>query len=52
MAMTIFLLLLIAAFVGIVVWVFGRARKARFAKGSRIPLDDDKHQEPSDRGRQ
>jgi cbb3-type cytochrome oxidase subunit 3 len=44
MAMTIFMLLLIAAFTGIVLWVFGRSRKARFEKDARIPLDDDKSQ--------
>ena len=48
MAASIFLLLLIAAFVGIVVWVFGRDREARFAKNSRIPLDDEKNQKPPD----
>ena len=32
MGATIYLLILIAAFIGIVVWVFGRKRKARFAK--------------------
>jgi LPXTG-motif cell wall-anchored protein len=37
---TIYLLILIAAFIGIVIWVFGRKRKARFAKDARIPLDD------------
>lgn len=36
------LLILIAAFIGIVVWVFGRKRKARFAKDARIPLEDGK----------
>ena len=36
------LLILIAAFIGIVVWVFGRKRKERFAKDARIPLDDGK----------
>jgi cbb3-type cytochrome oxidase subunit 3 len=46
MAATILPLLLIAAFVGIVVWVFGRDRKARFAKASRIPLDDETNQKP------
>jgi cytochrome c oxidase cbb3-type subunit IV len=39
---TIYLLILIAAFIGIVVWVFGRKRKARFAKDARIPFDDGK----------
>ncbi len=45
MAMTIFLLLLIAAFIGIVVWAFGRNRKARFAKSARIPLEDSENQQ-------
>lgn len=40
--LTIYLLLLIAAFVGIVVWVFGRKRKARFEKDAKIPFDDGK----------
>jgi cbb3-type cytochrome oxidase subunit 3 len=39
---TIYLLILIAAFMGIVIWVFGRKRKARFEANARIPLDDDK----------
>ena len=42
MAMTMFMLLLIAIFTGIVLWVFGPGRKARFEKDARIPLDDDK----------
>ena len=29
---------LVAAFVGIVIWVFGRKRKARFEANARIPL--------------
>ena len=40
--LTIYLLLLIAAFVGIVVWAFGRKRKARFEKDAKIPFDDGK----------
>ena len=40
--MTIYLLILIAAFIGIVVWVFGRKRKARFDKDAQIPFDDRK----------
>ena len=40
MGATIYLLILITAFIGIVVWVFGRKRKARFEKDARIPLDD------------
>lgn len=42
MAATLYLLILIAAFIGIVIWVFGRKRKARFEADARIPLDDDK----------
>ena len=48
MGMTMLLLILIAAFTAIIVWVFGRNRKARFAKDARIPLDD-KNQEPPGR---
>lgn len=39
--LTVYLLILLAAFVGIVVWAFGRKRKARFEENSRIPLDKD-----------
>ena len=42
MAATIYLLILIAAFIGIVIWAFGRKRKARFEADARIPLDDNK----------
>ena len=42
MGATIYLLILITAFIGIMVWVFGRKRKARFEKDARIPLDDGK----------
>jgi cytochrome c oxidase cbb3-type subunit IV len=41
-ARTIDLLILIAAFIGIVVWVFSRKRRARFEANARIPFDDDK----------
>jgi len=34
--------LLIVAFVAIVVWAFGRKRKARFEKDAKIPFDGDK----------
>jgi cytochrome c oxidase cbb3-type subunit 4 len=40
--LTIYLLILIAAFVGIVIWVFGRKRKGRFEKDAKIPFDDEK----------
>ena len=42
MGMTILLLLLLGAFTAIVIWVFGRKRKARFEANARIPLDHDK----------
>ena len=40
MEAAIYLLILIATFIGIVAWAFARKRKARFAKDARIPLDD------------
>ena len=46
MAMSILLLLLIAAFVAIIFWVFDRNRKARFAKHARIPLDENGPEPP------
>jgi cytochrome c oxidase cbb3-type subunit 4 len=48
MAGTIYLLILIAAFVGILVWVFGRKRKARFDADARIPFDDGKGNQRKD----
>jgi cytochrome c oxidase cbb3-type subunit 4 len=39
---TIYLLILVAAFIGIVIWAFGRKRKVRFEADARIPFDDDK----------
>jgi cytochrome c oxidase cbb3-type subunit 4 len=42
METTIYLLILIAAFVGVVIWAFGRKRKARFEKDAEIPIDDKK----------
>ena len=39
---TIYLLILIAAFAGIVIWAFGRQRKKPFEKDARIPFEDDK----------
>jgi cytochrome c oxidase cbb3-type subunit 4 len=38
-AVTIYLLILVAAFMGIVIWVLGRKRKARFKANVRISLD-------------
>jgi cytochrome c oxidase cbb3-type subunit 4 len=40
MNVTIYLLVLIAVFIGIVVWVFTRKRKARFERDARIPFED------------
>jgi cytochrome c oxidase cbb3-type subunit 4 len=40
-AETIYLVILVAAFVGIVIWVFGRKRKARMEANARIPLRDE-----------
>ena len=42
MAGTIYLLILVAAFIGIVIWEFSRKRKARFEVNARIPLDHDR----------
>jgi len=42
MAAPISLLILVAALIGTVIWVFGRKRKARFEADARIPLDDKK----------
>ncbi|HMF20745.1 MAG TPA: cbb3-type cytochrome c oxidase subunit 3 [Pseudolabrys sp.] len=46
MGTVIFLLLLVAAFTAIAIWVFGRKRKARFEKYSRIPLDEESREPP------
>ena len=42
MGFTVYHLLIIVAFVGIVVWAFGRKRKARFEKDAKIPFESDK----------
>jgi len=42
MGATAYLLILVALFVGIVIWAFGRKRKARFEKDARIPFEDRK----------
>jgi cytochrome c oxidase cbb3-type subunit IV len=42
MELTIYHWLLIIAFIGIVIWAFGRKRKGRFEKDARIPLEEDK----------
>lgn len=42
MNLSIYLVILVAAFIGIVFWVFGRKRRARFEKDAQIPFDDKK----------
>ncbi|MCB1933300.1 MAG: cbb3-type cytochrome c oxidase subunit 3 [Candidatus Accumulibacter sp.] len=42
MDLSVYLWLLIAAFAGIVIWVFGRKRKARFEEEARIPFEEGK----------
>ena len=37
---TLYLLILFIAFIGIVVWAFGRKRKARFERDARIPFEE------------
>ena len=43
MSGTVYLLILVVLFVGIVIWAFGRKRKARFEKDARIPFEDKKN---------
>lgn len=40
MDQTIYLIILIVVFVGIVVWAFGRKRKSRFERDAKIPFQD------------
>ena len=42
MQLTLYHWILIAVFIGIVIWAFGRKRKARFEKDAQIPFDDGK----------
>ena len=37
--------LLVIVFIGIVVWAYGRKRKADFEEAARLPLDDDASEE-------
>jgi cytochrome c oxidase cbb3-type subunit 4 len=46
MSYSIWLALLVVAFVGIVVWAFGRRRRRRFEKDARIPFDEGKGPPP------
>ena len=38
--LTIYLVVLVVVFFGIVAWVFSRKRKARFEQDARIPFQD------------
>ena len=38
--LTIYLVILIGLFAGIVAWAFGRKRKARFERDAKIPFQD------------
>jgi cytochrome c oxidase cbb3-type subunit 4 len=40
MDQSIYLVILVVLFVGIVAWVFGRKRKARFDQDAKIPFED------------
>ena len=40
MELTTYHLIIIVAFVGVVIWAFGRRRKARFEKDAKIPFED------------
>jgi len=40
MELTLYHWLLIVAFIGVVIWAFGRKRKKRFEKDAKIPFDD------------
>ena len=42
MELRIYHWLLIIAFLGVVIWAFGRKRKGRFEKDARIPFEDGK----------
>ncbi len=42
MELTIYHWLLIAGFIGIVIWAFGRKRKSRFEEDAEIPFKDGK----------
>ncbi len=42
MELTIYHWLIIIAFMGVVIWAFGRKRKARSEKDARIPFDERK----------
>ena len=38
---TVYLLVLMAAFIGVVIWVFRPKRKAEFDQEAHIPIEDD-----------
>lgn len=43
MELTIYHGLIIVAFIGVVIWAFGRKRKARFEQDGKIPFEDGRH---------
>ncbi len=43
MELSLYHWLIIIAFIGVVIWVFGRRRKARFEEDARLPFDDRKN---------
>ena len=47
---TIWTLLLLIAFVGIVIWAWSSRRKAQFDVAARTPLDDDKLEQENKNG--
>ena len=42
MELTIYHGLIIVAFIGVVIWAFGRKRKARFEQDGKIPFENGK----------
>lgn len=42
MELTVYHLLIIIAFIGVVIWAFGRKRKSRFENDAKIPFKDGK----------
>jgi len=46
MDLTLYHLILIVAFIAIVIWAFGRRRKARFERDARIPFEGDEANPP------
>jgi cytochrome c oxidase cbb3-type subunit 4 len=43
MELTVYLVILVIAFAGVIIWAFGRKRRKRFEQDARIPFEDEKH---------